>query len=595
MSTGISIPTDMTISTSDAGVAIEAAGTPLLVVQGGALYLIGPSGGLTIRPKAGSVGRALYNEGIVTGTNIVFQGGTGVGGVGSMYEGGVVGNGGVGGRLYLTGGAIQGGKAVYGGGLYNNSPGAITLENVKIQNNTALVSGGGIYNNSGSWNDHLVAERCAIQNNTAALRGGGVYNSGFAELHYCAVKGNKAGQGGGLYHERQITDPLTNETRQPEFTFAHTTISDNKAIATELTSGGTASTNTSPCSSTEGAGQAFDDSFTTKWCGSGKIPSTTPVDITYNFSGGAAKVVSGYSVTPANDAPGRDPMDWKFQGYSGGAWQTLHTVTGFRFTERHQGYNFGPENYGAFLNRNAYSAYRLLITKNAGGVNMTQLAEFQLYPDGQTGDGGGIYTIGHMMNNRNNTLSGNIAGCTTPSCACTAAFCATTSGTSTAMGRGGAIYSSGMSEAVFEFFTVAGNSASQGGGVYAEWGDDWGWRWSLIGKNKARTGFSPHPDFHGSLRSSGVFGWYEDFVQNPAGTTDIFEDGDDVANQDPLLNPLADNGGVYPELHPLTHSLQAGSPAKDRAVSVNPGYDDERGVSRPQGPYPDMGAFESQP
>jgi hypothetical protein len=61
-------------------------------------------------------------------------------------------------------------------------------------------------------------------------------------------------------------------------------------------------------------------------------------------------------------------------------------------------------------------------------------------------------------------------------------------------------------------------------------------------------------------------------------------------NTDPLLGPLADNGGPAP-----TMALLRGSPAIDSADgSVCPAYD-QRGVSRPQGLRCDIGAFEFQP
>jgi hypothetical protein len=54
---------------------------------------------------------------------------------------------------------------------------------------------------------------------------------------------------------------------------------------------------------------------------------------------------------------------------------------------------------------------------------------------------------------------------------------------------------------------------------------------------------------------------------------------------DPLLGPLADNGGPT-----FTHALLAGSPALD--AGLGGGSVDQRGVSRPQGAGPDIGAFE---
>jgi hypothetical protein len=65
----------------------------------------------------------------------------------------------------------------------------------------------------------------------------------------------------------------------------------------------------------------------------------------------------------------------------------------------------------------------------------------------------------------------------------------------------------------------------------------------------------------------------------------------------PLLRPLGDYGGPTP-----THSLQPASPAIDAANPNAPGsgpttcaQEDQRGVTRPQGPVCDIGAFERRP
>jgi hypothetical protein len=65
---------------------------------------------------------------------------------------------------------------------------------------------------------------------------------------------------------------------------------------------------------------------------------------------------------------------------------------------------------------------------------------------------------------------------------------------------------------------------------------------------------------------------------------------------DPMLSPLTDNGGPT-----LTHALRAGSPAidaADDAICADPlrGNNlDQRGVTRPQGPHCDIGAYEFKP
>jgi hypothetical protein len=64
---------------------------------------------------------------------------------------------------------------------------------------------------------------------------------------------------------------------------------------------------------------------------------------------------------------------------------------------------------------------------------------------------------------------------------------------------------------------------------------------------------------------------------------------DKTAVTDPKLGPLQDNGGPT-----LTHALLPGSPAIDTASpTCPPPATDQRGVSRPQGPACDIGAYEA--
>jgi hypothetical protein len=58
-------------------------------------------------------------------------------------------------------------------------------------------------------------------------------------------------------------------------------------------------------------------------------------------------------------------------------------------------------------------------------------------------------------------------------------------------------------------------------------------------------------------------------------------------NTDPLLGPLGDHGGLT-----LTFPLLPGSPAIDTANPATAPAADQRGTLRPQGPAPDVGAFE---
>jgi hypothetical protein len=66
-----------------------------------------------------------------------------------------------------------------------------------------------------------------------------------------------------------------------------------------------------------------------------------------------------------------------------------------------------------------------------------------------------------------------------------------------------------------------------------------------------------------------------------------FTNAGSLNNTDPLLGPLADNGGPT-----LTMALLAGSPAIDAGDDALAPALDQRGVRRPQGAHSDMGAFE---
>ena len=64
-------------------------------------------------------------------------------------------------------------------------------------------------------------------------------------------------------------------------------------------------------------------------------------------------------------------------------------------------------------------------------------------------------------------------------------------------------------------------------------------------------------------------------------------DSTDRVNTDPLLGPLADHGGPT-----FTHALLPGSPAIDAGIAVAGLTADQRGIPRPRGFAPDIGAFE---
>ena len=103
---------------------------------------------------------------------------------------------------------------------------------------------------------------------------------------------------------------------------------------------------------------------------------------------------------------------------------------------------------------------------------------------------------------------------------------------------------------------------------------------TIIAGNTDTGGISP--DVAGELNSQGF-----NLIQDISGATIIGDLAGNIIGQDPLLGPLADNGGPT-----LTHALLTGSPAIDTADTSDFPDTDQRGVERPQGARPDIGAFE---
>ena len=143
--------------------------------------------------------------------------------------------------------------------------------------------------------------------------------------------------------------------------------------------------------------------------------------------------------------------------------------------------------------------------------------------------------------------------------------------------KGGAIF--GGTPLSLDNSTVAFNSSdADGGGVY--FNDNTLLRSTIIARN---TGV-PHPDMMHSPTT-----WISgnnDFIGDPAGLP-VFTD---TLTGDPMLGPLADNGGPT-----LTHALMSGSTAID-AGTDDLGFDNDQrgpGFHRVVGVAADIGAFET--
>ncbi|MCL1036809.1 discoidin domain-containing protein [Shewanella submarina] len=125
----------------------------------------------------------------------------------------------------------------------------------------------------------------------------------------------------------------------------------------------------------ESGPKAFDDDASTKWLDNGGVPSTEdPAWVTVSFAD--AKAVNSLAITSANDAPERDPENFRLLGSNSDgddkSWTQVGAWVGEVFDERFQRREFTSANGRAFKH------YRVEITKNKGDSNLMQLAEIEL-------------------------------------------------------------------------------------------------------------------------------------------------------------------------------------------------------------------------
>ncbi len=175
-----------------------------------------------------------------------------------------------------------------------------------------------------------------------------------------------------------------------------------------------------------------------------------------------------------------------------------------------------------------------------------------------SGDGGGIYYwglggTGGVLSLINVTVSGNTAG-----------------------GNGGGIIVASNPPSMMELYyvTLSGNQA--GGSGQAIYNN------STVNLHNTIIE-SPNPGNCAGNPSEVVSLGY-----NISSDSTCLSGGtDDLPSTDPLLEPLADNGGGT-----MTHALVLGSPAVNSADTANCPATDQRGISRPSGFFCDRGAFE---
>jgi hypothetical protein len=164
-------------------------------------------------------------------------------------------------------------------------------------------------------------------------------------------------------------------------------------------------------------------------------------------------------------------------------------------------------------------------------------------------------------------------------------------------GNGAGLYTEGTLN--LQNATIAGNTADadsdgagDGGGIFGFGGSTINMRNSILADNVDASTGGPavHPDCSGSLNSQGY-----NLIENTTGCT--FTPNNDLTGMDPVLGPLADNGGPTQTkaLLPGSPALNAGNPAMPGGIDPNAcPATDQRGLSRTTFAPCDIGAFEVQ-
>jgi hypothetical protein len=260
---------------------------------------------------------------------------------------------------------------------------------------------------------------------------------------------------------------------------------------------------------------------------------------------------------------------------------------------------------GATITRSGATQFRFFEVFATGSLTLDQLTLSNGSLNGSAGVtlGGAIFVRQAPLTIRNSTLASNQAP------------------------GGGAIFTDGTSTVAGTTFVGNSSGTEIGGAIWQAFGTFTVTNSSFSG-NSAFSGsaiFSPatvnvtNSTFSGNIATSGVgggalynsspgaFTLQNTIVANNTGGncttagfggTPVTDGGHNISwpdatcpglNADPKLGPLASNGGPT-----QTFALQSGSPAMDAVPPAGAGCPptDQRGVSRPQGPSCDIGAFE---
>jgi hypothetical protein len=503
--------------------------------------------------------------------------------------------------IHLIGLTITGGEAVSGGGV-SKQFGLLTLKKTRVVGNlvqgTGQLAGGGIYSSNGNLTliDSTVAANRVLSTGFAPIaRGGGISvhlgtltitNSTISDNRVTAHAGSGTSHafGGGFYIENGdlvVQGSTISGNRLTAFSDGD---AEARGAAGEQLAGSTASISGSAI--TRNAGTAHSDSGSTDGGQTlllqGTSQSITGSTLSFNtgtmdapnhaanatggaISGTTLEVTSSEVVGNKVRATGDSQSTASAGGVEGSAVTVTRSTIGGNAATAIASAGTADATGGGLEGSNvaihASTVSRNVVTGRAHGANNA----------GATG--GGIYQGNAQVTNSTIALNRAIAAAPDPG--------------GHAQADGGGLYEPFSSSSLIDT-TVAANTASASGNTsVAEAGglDAVNSGVTIEATIVANNVATVAPDCAGDPTSNG-----HNLIRKLTGCS-LVPKSTDVVGKDPRLGALAGNGGPT-----QTMAIASTSPALDRIPAAACAVaEDQRGVSRPQGPKCDIGAYERKP